>query len=87
MLPTEWIPVVTIVVGLISSTWYLAWWFSGKFTAMNKLVYEQIEKVLNKLEYHEKHDDKRFSDIRDDIWDIRVRKGIIKNISTKRDEE
>jgi len=41
------------------------------------MVYERIgltEKVLvDKLEYHERHDDERFAGIRNDLWDIRVR--------------
>lgn len=64
--------------------WSLAWWLSGQFTAIRNLIYSQVEKLntsfSQKLDYHEKHDDTRFSNldirmasIRDDIWDIRVR--------------
>lgn len=41
------------------------------------MVYDRIgvtEKILvDKLEYHERHDDVRFLGIRNDLWDIRVR--------------
>ena len=57
--------------------WGLAWWLSGQFSSMRTLVYEQSNKIaeviLAKLEYHEKHDDSRFEDVRRDIWEIRVK--------------
>lgn len=66
---------VGVFVG--GTVWALAWWLSGQFSEIRHLVYEQMARVeqniLSKLEYHEKHDDVRFSDIRNDIWDIRVR--------------
>lgn len=66
---------VGVFVG--GTVWALAWWLSGQFSEIRHLVYEQMSRVeqsiLNKLEYHEKHDDSRFIDIRNDLWDIRVR--------------
>ena len=76
------------LIGLFMTTfaavWSLAWWLSGQFTALRNLIYDQVDKLnkifTDKLDYHEKHDDTRFSsidtrlaDVRDDIWDIRVR--------------
>jgi hypothetical protein len=62
---------------VFGAIWSLAWWLSGKFSEIRNLVYISAEKtrdvLLTKLEYHEKHDDSRFADIRNDIWDIRVR--------------
>lgn len=62
---------------VFGAIWSLAWWLSGQFSQIRNLVYTTAEKtrdvLLTKLEYHEKHDDSRFSDIRNDIWDIRVR--------------
>jgi uridine kinase len=59
------------------SVWGLAWWLSGQFTTLRSLVHEQITKteavILSKLEYHEKHDDSRFDDIKRDIWDVKLR--------------
>lgn len=37
------------------------------------MIYETREAILNKLEYHERHDDHRFDNIRKDIWEIRLR--------------
>lgn len=66
---------VGVFVG--GTVWALAWWLSGQFSEIRALVYQQMARVesniLNKLEYHEKHDDSRFSDIDHDLWEIRVR--------------
>lgn len=57
--------------------WGLAWWLSGQFSLLRGLVYEQISRteiaILSKLEYHEKHDDTRFDDIKRDMWEVKVR--------------
>jgi len=41
------------------------------------MVYESVHKtesaIMNKLEYHEKHDDTRFDDLKRDIWEIKLR--------------
>ena len=29
--------------------------------------------ILDKLEYHEKHDDSRFDDLNKEIWDVKIR--------------
>jgi hypothetical protein len=59
------------------SVWGLAWWLSGQFSQLRQLVYEQIYKtesaIVQKLEYHEKHDDNRFDELKRDIWEIRVK--------------
>lgn len=59
------------------SVWGLAWWLSGQFSIIKNLVHEQIDKteaaILSKLEYHEKHDDSRFDDLKRDIWEVRLR--------------
>lgn len=89
------------LIGLFMTTfaavWSLAWWLSGQFTDLRNLIYSQVEKLntvfSNKLDYHEKHDDTRFSNldtrlasVRDDIWDIRVRNASKDKIKTKSEE-
>lgn len=70
---------VALAVGIFvgGTVWALAWWLSGQFSEVRALVYQQMSSVktniLDKLEYHEKHDDARFADLRNDLWDIRVR--------------
>lgn len=62
---------------IFAAVWSLAWWLSGKFSKIINLIYTTAEKtrevLLNKLEYHERHDDDRFSQIREDLSEIRVR--------------
>lgn len=68
---------IAVAVFVGGTVWALAWWLSGQFSEIRALVYQQMSSVktniLDKLEYHEKHDDARFADIRNDLWDIRVR--------------
>jgi hypothetical protein len=68
---------LTIVGSVIVFVGSMTWWLALQFSSLRTLVYSQIKEVrdtiIAKLEYHEKHDDKRFDNIRNDIWDIRVR--------------
>lgn len=76
------VALVGLFLSIFAAVWSLAWWLNGHFTNIRKDVYSLGKEILDKLEYHERHDDSRFSQIRDDIWDIRVRNaaadGIIK---------
>lgn len=80
---------VATAVFVGGSVWGLAWWLSGQFSTVRHLVYESIGKaelmILSKLEYHEKHDDTRFDDIKRDIWEVKIRQA--SNISSIRDLE
>lgn len=76
------IPDVILVAAAVGvfvggTVWALAWWLSGQFSEIRSFVYAQTNRIeqaiLNKLEYHEKHDDSRFNGIHNDLWDIRVR--------------
>jgi len=57
--------------------WSLAWWLSGQFSEIRSFVFEQMSRVedtiINKLEYHEKHDDSRFENIIKDLWEVKLR--------------
>lgn len=70
---------VAISVGVFvgGTVWALAWWLSGQFSEIRAVMYQQIhevqENILDKLEYHEKHDDSRFDTLGKDIWDIKIR--------------
>lgn len=68
---------VTTAIFVGGSVWGLAWWLSGQFSSLRQLVYESVHKteaaILSKLEYHEKHDDSRFEDIKRDIWEVKLR--------------
>lgn len=76
MFSTDW-STGGIILTVISAVASLTWWLSGQFSSVRNLVFERIslvEKVLiDKIEYHERHDDDRFSAIRNDLADIRLR--------------
>lgn len=80
--------VIAVATGVFvgGAVWGLAWWLSGQFTSIRYLVYEQINKtadaIISKLEYHEKHDDARFDDLKKDIWEVKLRQaGGLKRVS------
>lgn len=71
--------IVGIGVGFVFSILALARWFFTQFSSLKTFISDQSDKILNKLEYHERHDDARFSDvserftdIRNNIWEIKV---------------
>lgn len=76
MLNIDWSS-VGIALTILSAVASLTWWLSGQFSTIRSLIYERLgvveRTILEKLEYHEKHDDMRFNGIQNDIWDIRVR--------------
>lgn len=54
---------------------------SRQFMAIRNLVYdkhEQLQKfITDKIEYHERHDDERFSAVTKDLWELRVRNALV----------
>lgn len=66
-----------LVFTIVGSVWGLAWWLSNKFNSLMSLFYGKIDNVgtmiLEKLEYHERHDDSRFSSLGESINDLRIR--------------
>lgn len=69
---TPW-GIMSLIAAIGGSVWSLAWWLNGHFNNLRKDFTSLAKEIVEKLEYHERHDDQRFSQIRDDIWDIRVR--------------
>jgi hypothetical protein len=65
------------IVGLMGSTGVLVWFVSSQFSINRSLMYDGLREVtktiMEKLEYHEKHDDDRFHEISDRIWGLEVR--------------
>lgn len=78
---SEWLTLLTslltVLGGMVASVWYMAWFLSRQLSEMKSLFYSQIDilkkAILDKIEYHEQHDDKRFSQITDELWAIKVR--------------
>lgn len=80
--------IVTGVFGAICTTSVTVWFVSSQFSDNRKLMYDGLNNVtktiMDKLEYHEQHDDIRFAQITernnnsfkeqsDRIWNIELR--------------
>lgn len=56
-------------------------WLSRQFSTVRALVYDKTEQlkefIIDKIEYHEKHDDRRFHELGNDIWAIKLRNASI----------
>lgn len=65
--------IASIVAGVVATVATMTWFLAGQFNKMRLYTEVMFEKIMNKLEYHERHDDQRFGELRDDIWEIRLR--------------
>jgi hypothetical protein len=76
------------IVSIIAAVGGLTWFFSRQLNILSEKFFVRLDtsldKIILKLEYHEKHDDQRFmemrdhsnqrfGEIKDDIWQIRLR--------------
>lgn len=72
----DWVNSITqIVIALLTvlgGLWAFAMWLTRRFKEVTDLVFKKTEEILNKLEYHERHDDRRFAAVTDDLWTIRL---------------
>ena len=72
----EW-STLGIVFTVLSTVAGLTWWLSGQFSTLKSLMLEKIglsaKIITEKIEYHERHDDDRFSQIREDLSELRIR--------------
>lgn len=68
-------------------------WMNNQFNKIKDLLFHQIDKqntkidaleksLIEKIEYHERHDDKRFEDVRNSLWEIRLRNAAVEGIVT-----
>jgi hypothetical protein len=79
MFSSDWSSLVSLLGTAISSAIIVAtgaWWLSGQFSKVRHLVDDKINRLednlIKKMEYHEQHDDNRFTQVRNDIWHIRL---------------
>lgn len=68
----EYLPVIAISVTIISAVWGHALWLGGQFKQVDEKFAKILSTITDKLEYHERHDDNRFSQITDGIWELRL---------------
>ena len=74
---TDLYQLAAFFIGSMGGVWTLALWLSGKFTDVRSQIYAEALKtrseLLEKIEYHEKHDDTRFNQVINEIWSIKIR--------------
>lgn len=78
---SDWASLTAYALGLIfslmSTGWVSAWWLNRKFNEVHVKIDDNInsleKNIVQKLEYHERHDDERFMEIRNAVYDIRLR--------------
>lgn len=63
---------ITLETTLMAGIWGFSWFLSKKFNDIYDRIQETMALMIEKLEYHEQHDDKRFSDMTNGLWEIRV---------------
>ena len=72
----EFLPQLALGATIISAVWGHAIWLSTRFSSIQKEIDYKFEKILttltSKMEYHERHDDRRFAQISDGLWEIRL---------------
>jgi hypothetical protein len=69
--------IVAWIAGAATFIGSMVWWLASQFRVTRDLIFQSKEDILKKLEYHERHDDDRFQNVRNDIWDIRLRNASI----------
>lgn len=47
-------------------------WVTNQLTKLREYIGKQFDKVLDKLEYHERHDDERFARIANQLMEVRL---------------
>ncbi len=81
MLPeTLGLGAITLVIAIAGSVWSMAWWLNGHFTNIRKDFLTLGKEIIEKLEYHEKHDDLRFHSMGNEIWELKLRNAAIRGI-------
>lgn len=83
MSPIDWAS-VGIIITILSAVASLTWWLSLQFASVKVSVHEKIdeveERILGKLEYHEKHDDQRFNAVTNELWEMKLRNAAVRGV-------
>jgi hypothetical protein len=68
--------VATIIATVGIGVWTASVWLGGQFKQVHEKIDNKIEKLerlfVDKMEYHERHDDQRFNTVQNDVWQIRL---------------
>jgi ABC-type siderophore export system fused ATPase/permease subunit len=76
----EYFPQIALGITIISAVWGHAIWLSGRFAGISKTMDERFEKVIfaitHKLENHEHHDNQRFAEVNNGLWELRLQTAV-----------
>lgn len=61
-----------VMLTVASSVWAMSAWLNGHFNLIRKEITGLGKDILDKLEYHERHDDSRFAQVQDAVTNLRV---------------
>jgi len=68
------------IIAIIGVTWVSATWLSKQFTDLRKVIQttsDKLEKfIIDKIEYHERHDDARFHELQNQMWELRLEQAL-----------
>lgn len=56
----------------VTCVWGLALWINKQNSALKTLIYMKFDEMLGRLESHEKHDNVRFQDMGNHLWELRL---------------
>ena len=76
--------VLTSLGIILGAVWGHSLWLSKQFNSLRDLIYAKVgaleDVLLSKLEYHERHDDKRFSDLHNELWEMKLRNAAVQGL-------
>jgi hypothetical protein len=77
-------PAASILLVILGAVWGHSLWLSKQFSSLRELIYSKVDQLENnfiqKLEYHERHDDSRFNDLHNQMWEMKLRNAAVKGL-------
>lgn len=88
---SDWLTIIGYISGAVISVGVtvasMSWWLSRQFSNTNNLIDAKLEKLqtilVGKMEYHERHDDQRFSDLRNEIFTLQLKEAAREGLRVK----
>lgn len=68
------------ILAILAAQWRLSVWLSDRFTEFRNLIDSIKHELMQKIEYHERHDDERFQNVNNNLWEIKVRNAAKDNL-------
>lgn len=70
---TDWMALIGVYLTILGAFWGFSKYLNERFSAMQDKLDKFVDKLLEKLEYHERHDDTRFATLQKELWELRLR--------------